>query len=123
MVDKPATYRVFWIVFLHQEPSIISIAQLLREAFRGCGIGSRAMTTLITLVMAYILAFPTLAGAMTGYTPVVGGFVEYYEGNFIPLESFQLLAYVIHDGARINLTTDYAVPFNNQTFSEIMGPA
>ncbi|OTA92704.1 hypothetical protein M434DRAFT_396267 [Hypoxylon sp. CO27-5] len=64
-----------------------------------------AMIFMITTV-TFTLVFPTLASAMTGYTPVNKAFIQNEDGNLIPFSDFHILAYVIHDGYRVNLTTD-----------------
>lgn len=55
--------------------------------------------------MIFILAFPTMAGAMTGYSNNVSGFVENKSGNGSSLVSFsdyKGCQYVIWDASRIN---------------------
>lgn len=61
------------------------------------------------VTVGYILAFPTIASAMTGYTGNVAAFVPDNSGNFVKFESFLPVLYVIHDGDRINKTKDYIV--------------
>lgn len=59
--------------------------------------------------MIYISAFPTLVGAMTGYSANVRSFVPDRNNNLIQFNSYKPALYVIHDGWRINSTTDYLV--------------
>ncbi|KAF2794860.1 hypothetical protein K505DRAFT_360697 [Melanomma pulvis-pyrius CBS 109.77] len=59
--------------------------------------------------MTYILAFPTLVGAMTGYSANVRSFVPDRNNNLIQFNSFKRILYVIHGGWRISTTTNYLV--------------
>lgn len=51
--------------------------------------------------MVFILAFPTLASAMTGYDSNVSSFLPDYNGSYIPFNNFSRVLYVIHDGWRL----------------------
>ncbi|KAK6844324.1 hypothetical protein PG995_014434 [Apiospora arundinis] len=59
--------------------------------------------------MAFTLLFPTLSGSMTGYINVSKGVVQAGGGAMVPFESLDFVAYVIHDGWRVNLTGDYII--------------
>ena len=51
--------------------------------------------------MFFILAFPTLMSAMTGYDSNVVSRIEDGEDNLVPFDEYSRLLYVIHDGRRI----------------------
>lgn len=51
--------------------------------------------------MFFILAFPTLMSAMSGYDSNVVSRVEDGEDNLVPFDKYSRLLYVIHDGWRI----------------------
>lgn len=70
-------------------------------------------TTFIGMSMMFVIAFPTLASAMTGYTPAIQAFVRRDDSSFVLFSELELTAYVIRDGTRLNLTKDYAVSFTN----------
>jgi hypothetical protein len=57
--------------------------------------------------MIIILAFPTLASAMSGYDANVASYVLDRNANYIPFEDFSRVLYVIHDGWRINQDGNY----------------
>jgi hypothetical protein len=59
--------------------------------------------------MAFILAFPSLASAMTGYDSKVSAYVNTTDSNYVPFEYFEFAVYVIHDGERIALTNESIV--------------
>lgn len=61
----------------------------------------------ITTIMAFILAFPTLVSAMSGYDFNVASNVMDRDGNLIPFSNFSRVLYVIHDGWRIDQNDSY----------------
>lgn len=62
--------------------------------------------TFIILTMAFILAFPTLASSMTGYSAFNQPWVKTDDINQVPFSEFGRASdvYVIHDATRINAT-------------------
>ncbi|KAM7215732.1 hypothetical protein V8F06_008842 [Rhypophila decipiens] len=72
---------------------------------------SKLTAIFIILSMLFIIAFPTLASAMTGYRPNAKAFVVDNTGVLIPFESLSLAAYVIHDGSRIGFKDGQVIPF------------
>ncbi|KAI6083072.1 hypothetical protein F4821DRAFT_245572 [Hypoxylon rubiginosum] len=106
MDHSPVTYRTFWVVFLHQEPTFFSIWHLLRDFISFRRLSSIVAMVFMIMTMIFVLVFPTLASAMTGYTPVTKAFIQNDGERLIPFSDFKVLAYVIHDGYRINMTTD-----------------
>ena len=59
--------------------------------------------------MIYVLVFPTLLSAMSGYDGTVRAFIPDSDKRFIPFEFFQTVFYVVHDGQRVNKTDEYLV--------------
>lgn len=65
--------------------------------------------------MIYILAFPTLAGAMTGYTSVVAAYIpDVNDANMIRFDSFDAVIYVVHDGKRIKVENEQVITVARQ---------
>ena len=120
METTPITYGTFFTIFLEGDASFRSTIRIIRDFVARKGLRSKVAMMCIVLNMIYMLAFPTLAGAMTGYTPASGAFVTDTEQNMIPFSSFVNVAYVIHDGPRVNLTKDYPVPYFRLTPSKMM---
>jgi hypothetical protein len=61
-----------------------------------------------------IVAFPTLAGSMTGYTPKNEVYVNASSGRLNPFIDVLPAAYVIHDGNRVDgFTKEYGVPWKS----------
>ncbi|KAI1453737.1 hypothetical protein F4805DRAFT_442369 [Annulohypoxylon moriforme] len=106
MDKSPVTYRTFWRIFIHKEPTLLSVVNLTRDFISYRRLNSVVAMVFMIISMIFILVFPTLASAMTGYVPVNEAFVLGESGNLIPFADFKAVAYVIHDGYRINLTTD-----------------
>lgn len=61
----------------------------------------------MTATMLFILAFPTLVSAMSGYDSNVASRIRDQEDNLIPFNKYSRVLYVVHDGSRINLTDNY----------------
>ncbi|KAI2621152.1 hypothetical protein GGR54DRAFT_90698 [Hypoxylon sp. NC1633] len=113
METMPVTYAVYFIVFIQDEPSLISMFRLIRAFIHGRVLKSRISMIFMILSIAFLLAWPTLASAMSGYTTIGKAFVTNYDGSYIPFSEFQPIAYMIHDGWRVNLTGDYAVSYSS----------
>ncbi|KAI8630873.1 hypothetical protein F5Y19DRAFT_473993 [Xylariaceae sp. FL1651] len=110
VVKSPITYSTYITVFLQSGPSITSIYRLVKDYWIRRGLDSRAASTFVVWNMLFILGWPTFSGAATGYAPTTKPFILAFDGNYVPFSYFLPLAYVIHDGWRINLTGDYPVP-------------
>lgn len=59
--------------------------------------------------MAFNIAFPAFASAMTGYSANVQAYVEDRSGNYVPFSNYRILYYTIHDGDRISKTKDFQI--------------
>ena len=107
---------------MKDEPSFWDIVRFTRDSRKRNGLQSRLAVMFIIFSMVFVLAFPTLASAMTGYTSKVGAFVKDTDENFIQFSQFKLLAYVIHDGWRIGLEGDYPITYGEQYGGIILHP-
>lgn len=61
------------------------------------------------ITMVFVMVFPTLTGAMTGYTANNEAVIKFGNGTQTPFGNFRQLVAIIHDGGRVNLTDDYMV--------------
>lgn len=66
---------------------------------------------------AFVIAFPTLVSAMTGYSSNIQPFVA-IDGKLAPFSDFLLVKYIIHDGSRIGLSDDHIVAAVHDNSSE-----
>ncbi|KAH6626304.1 hypothetical protein B0J18DRAFT_137439 [Chaetomium sp. MPI-SDFR-AT-0129] len=115
-IDKtaqPLTYDAFWIIFLHQEASVRSIYRVGTDptVYRAVRHKTAAIFALLSLI--FVLVFPTLAGAMTGYVMKTDPYVKDApgeDGNYIRFDEFDFVAYVVHDAWRIGKTGDWLIP-------------
>ncbi|KAI1658319.1 hypothetical protein F4813DRAFT_46041 [Daldinia decipiens] len=107
MEFAPVTFTVFSIIFLQDEPSFFSTISIVRAFISGRGLKSKMAMVFMVLTMIFIIAWPTVAGAMTGYTTIGKAFVPDIDNNYIPYSAFRPLAYIVHDGGRVNLTNNY----------------
>jgi len=103
------TFSTFSAIFLHKEPTLMSLFRMSRDFTTRQRLRSKIAMIFMLVTMGYILAFPTIASAMTGYNGNVAAFIPDNSGNFVKFESFQPVLYVIHDGNRINKTKDLIV--------------
>ena len=110
MTKKPATYSTFWIVFLHQEPTLLAAYRLARDFIFYRGPASFLAALLIIYSSLFILIFPTLASAMTGYNSAVEAFIKDPNNNLINFADFKRVVYIIHDGERVGLSNETVLP-------------
>ncbi|CAI6331827.1 unnamed protein product [Periconia digitata] len=109
MESTPVTYNSFRTIFIQDAPSILSVIRLLHDFLTKKGLKSRFAMAFMMTSMVFMLAFPTLASAMTGYTTYFTAQIKDYDQDSIPFYKFKLLLYTIHDGDRVGLTKDYPV--------------
>lgn len=111
MYESRTTYHTFWVAFVEDAPSLLSTYRLARDAARQASRRPRLAKVFVVLVMVYVLVFPTLASSMTGYRPNAQGFINDGQNNLIPCSSFAEVAYIIHNGQRVNLSLNHAILF------------
>ncbi|WXC57974.1 hypothetical protein SNK03_003875 [Fusarium graminearum] len=108
---RPATYKTVWLMRFYQDTSLLSSMHLFVEFFRH-GLASKAATWIMAMTLSFILAFPTIAGSMTGYTALNNAYITTSGNRLFPFDSVKPVAYVIHDGGRTaDLTDNYIVPW------------
>ncbi|KAF5523617.1 hypothetical protein CGCA056_v004401 [Colletotrichum aenigma] len=123
MEVSPVTYETFWTVFLDGAPTFWSTWYLMRDFSRSHGLRSRFAMIFMVLVAIFILLFPTLGSAMSGYQANSGAFIRGPDGEMLKFSDFDMIAYIIHDGDRVNLTKDYPVTFarSNYDTEQLLG--
>lgn len=67
------------------------------------GWGHKIRILWIIISTLFIVAFPSLASAMTGYAPLTKPFVQGKDGLQFPLTSYRQVIYVVHDADRLGL--------------------
>ncbi|KAK3314248.1 hypothetical protein B0H66DRAFT_504169 [Apodospora peruviana] len=107
----PITYNTYWFTFVDDNPTFISLYHITRDFFTTPSRRSNFAKAFIVISIVFVLAFPILASAMTGYKANSEAFVADPAGNLFPFSNLTQAAYTIHDGHRINLTDNCVVPF------------
>ncbi|KAK1995091.1 hypothetical protein LX36DRAFT_672697 [Colletotrichum falcatum] len=112
MQTRPVTYRTFQAIFLQDQPGILSTFYLVRDFARSRGLQSRAMMAIMVFVAVFVLLFPTLGSAMTGYSANNDAYIQGYDGTLIRFIDFKIAGYVIHDAQRIfNMTGELVLTY------------
>lgn len=107
----PITYDTFWTLFMSREVNLTTITGIIYDFTTGRSIKSKTTRIFIVLTMMFVLAWPTIAGAMTGYDSNNTAFVKNSDGTLAPFASFVPVLYVIEDGDRVGLDKGYIVPY------------
>ncbi|KAF5660668.1 hypothetical protein FHETE_8831 [Fusarium heterosporum] len=115
IATKPATFSTVWLLRFQKDASAYSTLCLISNFWKR-GLESKAAMCFIIFAALFILAFPTVAGSMTGYTPYNEPYITTTENRLIGLSDIYPLAYLIHDGERIDgFRNNHAVPWKNIT--------
>lgn len=86
-----------------QDSTFFALYKQIRNFFSIKGWRHQLRVLWIILSTLFIVAFPTLVGAMTGYAPVTDPFVEGKDGQLVPLTSYRQVRYIVHDADRVGL--------------------
>jgi hypothetical protein len=109
METGPITYHTFWTIFMQDHTSLRSIYRLIRDFVSKRALRSAVAMTFMIISMTFVLVFPTLASAMTGYTANNEAVIKFGNGTQTPFGNFRQLVAIIHDGDRINRTAEFKV--------------
>jgi hypothetical protein len=102
METQPITYQLFRTIFLERDVSLPSTFRTVKSLVWQRKLRSRAAVVFMIGTMFFLLAFPTLASAMSGYDANVAAYLPDADNNFISFTDFSRVLYVVHDGWRIN---------------------
>ncbi|UZP36449.1 hypothetical protein NXS19_004265 [Fusarium pseudograminearum] len=118
IATRPATYTTVWLLRFHQDTSVISSLRLFMQFFRR-GLASKTATWMMATTLSFILAFPTIAGSMTGYTTFNNAYIGSSDERLFPYQDVKPVAYVIHDGSRVpGFTDEYIVPWRSSVLRD-----
>ncbi|KUI64331.1 hypothetical protein VM1G_11137 [Cytospora mali] len=109
MERAPITYRVFWTSFMQNEATFRSTVRMIRDFTMRRSLRSKAAMVFMIASMIFVIVFPTLASAMTGYTASNEAVIKLEDGNQAPFNKFKQFYYIIHDGNRVNFSAEYLV--------------
>jgi hypothetical protein len=138
MERSPVSFETFESVTL-QNSSVLALVNLIKGYSTNSGARAKLSVSWMILALSYVLGFPTLMSAMTGYSgtywhsqrpygfpspqatncrPVLATsqpYIQTPDGNQVQWSSFRLVNYIIHDGWRVGLTGDYIVKAISRT--------
>lgn len=113
-VDRLAvTYDTYWTFFMAKQVDFTTISVLFRDFATRKSLRSRFTMMIIVFTMIFVMAWPTIAAAMTGYSSNNTGLVNLTDNTQVPFSLFKPVLYVIHDGSRVGLSDDYIVEYCN----------
>ncbi|GAW22628.1 hypothetical protein ANO14919_121700 [Xylariales sp. No.14919] len=106
LVTQPLSFAAFRTIFLESEPSIFSTWTIAKSFIFQKRVASKFTSGFIIFDMVFILAWPTLISAATGYVPITWPVIREQGSeenpNLIAFSRFRPIAYIIHDFWRIN---------------------
>lgn len=110
MESSPVSYGTFEAVTL-QCGTFTSSFKLSRDLLKNRSAQAKAAVVWIVISASFVLAFPTVVSAMSGYSANIMSYVEVEAGNMVRYSSFTPIRYIIHDADRISksLGKNYAV--------------
>lgn len=105
-----------------QSGSITACLKLARDLFKNPTIRARFMIFWIILSALFVLLFPTMAGAMSGYAANINAYVVTDDGSLVQYSKFTLIRYIIHDADRLgdDFEKDHKVVSGNRETTEIV---
>jgi hypothetical protein len=109
MEVTPVTFGTYRTVFLAKEANLIAVWRMTRDFIFRHGLYSKLAMFFMIATMAFTLAFPTLASAMTAYSGNVEAFVNTTDDTYVKFQDFNLAVYIIHDGWRIGKQGNHIV--------------
>jgi hypothetical protein len=106
MERKSVSYGTFEVLGF-QTASATTIFKLMRDYLTNHGVRAKFSILWIILSSIYVVAFPTLASAMTGYSANSHAYVRDYSGSLSLWSAYKPVQYIINDGWRVGLTGRY----------------
>lgn len=109
MQTSPITYQGFQIIFLQDNATIFSTAYMIQNFFRR---RIRYITAMVFIVwtMIFIVMWPTLASAMSGYDGILNARIE-TNGILVPYSDYKQADCfeLVNDGFRLGLASNYTL--------------
>ncbi|KAK4225139.1 hypothetical protein QBC38DRAFT_531377 [Podospora fimiseda] len=109
---SPISYTTFWSTFLHRESTLLNVYRLITDRSFYRALRSKIAIGFAVISLIFVLSFPTLADSMTGYVPATTPYVQEKssENLLVPFSLFDEVAFIIHDGWRVNGTGNDIIP-------------
>ncbi|KAH7138705.1 hypothetical protein B0J11DRAFT_23162 [Dendryphion nanum] len=105
METSPITFDVYQYFFLQNFQSLIVATYCTIRDFTA-RLRLRSITAMVFMVatLIFMLGFPTIASAMTGYSTNLKAYIPDTDNNLVEFSRFEYVAFVIEDAGRINET-------------------
>lgn len=107
MEHAPVSYGTFEAITF-QHGSSTALMKLAQGFTFNKGLRAKVAIGWIIISAIFVLAFPTLTSAMSGYTANGEAYIN-INNNFVIFSNFVLVRYIIHDGWRVGLGGNYLV--------------
>ncbi|KAK5059893.1 hypothetical protein LTR84_009776 [Exophiala bonariae] len=100
MESTSVSYGTYEAITL-QSGSITGSLKLARDLFKNPTMRAKFLIFWIIISALFVLLFPTMASAMSGYAANIDAYIATDDGNMIPYSKFHLIRYIIHDAHRL----------------------
>lgn len=100
MESTSVTFGTYEAITL-QSGSITGSLKLARDLFKNPTLRAKFLIFWIILSALFVLLFPTMASAMSGYAANIDAYILTDTGDMAPYSKFNILRYVIHDAERL----------------------
>lgn len=110
---RPISYQTFYTIFMQRDASFMGLWYLTRDFCFQLPLHSKVAMIYMVATMSFILAFPTMAGAMTGYSRNSVSFISEAPvdglSTLIPFSRYvyKEFDYIVWDGSRIGKDEPY----------------
>lgn len=111
LIDAPLSLATFRAIFV-KDGSWASFLGMLKDLtirpWSKTGkrhVKEGLIMTFMALSVVFVMMFPTLAGAMTGYTATYAAYVKDHDGNYARFATFKPIVYNISDSHYSNFTS------------------
>lgn len=101
MEGSQVSYHTF-AAFAFETGTTTGVFMLAKDFASNRSLRSKMIVSWVLAATLYIVAFPTLASAMTGYTNVMEAYLEDKSQNFVRWELFSVVDWIIVDADRID---------------------
>lgn len=101
MEGSQVSYHTF-AAFAFEPGTVTGVFMLARDFASNRSLRSKMIVSWALVSTLYIVAFPTLSSAMTGYTSVMEAYLEDKSQNLVRWELFREVVYSIEDADRID---------------------
>lgn len=82
--------------------TVVGVYMLAKNFASNRSLRSKMIMFWVLIATLYIIAFPTLSSAMTGYTSVMDAYLEDQTRNLVPWNLYNRIIWIVEDADRIN---------------------